>query len=259
MTSSVSVLGCGHMGSALLKGLASSEEFETIGYDITEDTIARIEKFCTRTTTDITEASTADIVVIAVKPDTVPAVLSELSLSSEQTLVTIAAGVTRDFVMSRTNANAVRVMPNLAGQLNEMAAAVSWDHENPTISAMLDELGNYVVIDEAQMDVATALNGSGPAFVYYLIDAMRQQAVEEGLNDTAAKALSIQTFIGAAEMVRAAEKSIDELIDAVCSPNGTTIEGMSVLFSSSVEQQVGEALTAATDRSREISAEVSND
>ncbi|ERG91185.1 MAG: pyrroline-5-carboxylate reductase [Haloquadratum walsbyi J07HQW1] len=255
----VSVIGCGHMGSALLEGLTAAGGYRTIGYDVDPAVLDDVESYCDHTTTDIDAITDADIVALTVKPDIVPTVLAEIDLHAEQTLMTAAAGVERSFVSNQTDATVVRLMPNLAASLREMAAAVAWDEPDPHVETMLSDLGSYVVIDETQMNVATALNGSGPAFVYYLIQAMQMRAVEEGLDKSDAQTLAIQTFIGAAEMVRAADESIDSLIDAVCSPNGTTIEGMNVLFDSNVDTEIGDALTAATERSAELAAEVDHE
>jgi pyrroline-5-carboxylate reductase len=100
--------------------------------------------------------------------------------------------------------------------------------------------------------VATALNGSGPAFVYYLIGAMRTAAVAEGLDPDAASTLAAQTFKGAADTVIQSDESIEDLIDAVCSEGGTTIEGMNVLWDSDVESVLEATLGAAAERSREL-------
>lgn len=248
----VSVIGCGNMGSALIKGLSRSGKYDIIACDLDTDALDRVEAYCSKTTSDSAEAATADIVFVAVKPKYVGDVLDSLELRPDQTLVTIAAGITTDFVEARTDATVVRIMPNLAAETGDMAAAVTWDEVDEDVREMLDDLGEFVEIEEGLMDAATALNGSGPAFVFYLLQAMKEGAVEEGLSPDQAEVLAAQTFKGAAETVLNSEKSVDELIDAVCSPNGTTIEGMEVLWDSDVDASVGEALAAATKRSEEL-------
>lgn len=248
----VSVIGCGNMGSALIKGLSGSGGYDVIASDLDTDALDRVEAYCSKTTTDSAEAAGSDIVIVAVKPQYVGDVLDSLELSPDQTLVTIAAGVTTAFVEERTDATVVRLMPNLAAETGDMAAAVAWDEVDEDVRQMLDDLGEFVEIDEELMDAATALNGSGPAFVFYLLEAMKDGAVEEGLSPEQAEVLAAQTFKGAAETVLNSEKSVDELIDAVCSPNGTTIEGMEVLWDSDADTTVGEALAAATERSKEL-------
>lgn len=255
----VSVIGCGNMGSALIKGLSQSGNHRITGYDIDTDALDAVKPYCQETTTDFADVTDSDVVVIAVKPDTTMKVLDALELSADQTLVTIAAGVSTDIVEEQTAATVVRVMPNLAAETNDMAAAVTWEDVDEDVRVLLEDLGEFVEIEEDLMDVATALNGSGPAFVFYLIKAMQQRAAEEGLDADKAEILTAQTFKGAAETVLRSDEHVDDLIDAVCSPNGTTIEGMDVLFDSDVEAVVGDALTAAAERSAELAAEVDDE
>jgi pyrroline-5-carboxylate reductase len=256
----VTIVGCGNLGSALITGLARTDEHRVTGYDVDADALEAVAPHCHRTTTDLADATDgASVVVVAVKPDVVGTVLDELALSPDQTLVTVAAGVSTAFVKPRTEATVVRIMPNLAAATGDMAAAVTWDRKDPDVAALLETLGEYVEIPEEYMDVATALNGSGPAFVYYLIQAMQRAAMEEGLSPADARTLAAQTFKGAAETVKHSEESLDDLIDAVCSPNGTTIEGMEVLWDSDVEERVGEALHAAARRSRELAEAVEHE
>ncbi|MFB6131957.1 MAG: pyrroline-5-carboxylate reductase [Halanaeroarchaeum sp.] len=248
----VTVVGCGNLGSALLKGLAEHGDHELIGYDVDPDALEGVEPYCARTTTDLESATQSPIVVLAVKPSVIDDVLQSLDLTAAQTLVTAAAGVPKAFVENRTDATVVRIMPNLAAETGTMATAVTWDEPNDDVAELLEDLGEYEVVDEDLMNAATALNGSGPAFVFYFIQAMKSAAVEAGFDPDEAETLSAQTFRGAARTVLESEQTVDELIDAVCSPNGTTIEGMEVLWDSDVESVVGKALFAALDRSAEI-------
>ena len=255
----VTIIGCGNLGSALITGLAKAGNHDVTAYDIDESALERVASYCERTTSDIEEAATSEVVVVAVKPDIVETVLESLELSADQTLVTVAAGVPIDFVDEHTDATVVRIMPNLAAETADMAAAVAWDEVDEDVRALLGDLGEFVEIDEDHMDVATALNGSGPAFVFYFLQAMKRAAVEEGLDDEDAEVLAAQTVKGAAETVLRSDRSVDELIDAVCSPNGTTIEGMEVLWDSDLEAETGDALAAAARRSRELAEEFEHD
>jgi pyrroline-5-carboxylate reductase len=255
----VTVVGCGNMGSAIVKGLARAGNHEVSAADPDTDALETVEPYAAVTATDAAEVTDTDIVFVAVKPHLVGDVVDSLELDADQTLVTIAAGVPVEFVAERTDATVVRIMPNLAAETGDMAAAVTWDEPDTDLAAVLDDLGAFVEIDEDLMDVATALNGSGPAFVFYLLQAMKQGAVAEGLSDEQAETLAVQTFVGAAETVRHDDRSLDELIDAVCSPNGTTIEGMDVLWDSDADEAVADALAAAAERSAELAKESSDD
>jgi pyrroline-5-carboxylate reductase len=254
-----SVIGCGNMGGALVKGLSRSGDHTVTACDVDTRALEALADYCATTTTDPAVAAEADVVFVAVKPDLVGEVLDRLDLSPDQTLVTIAAGVSTDFVERRTDAAVVRIMPNLAAETGDMAAAVTWATVDEDVRDLLSDLGEYAEIDEELMDVATALNGSGPAFVFYFIQALARAGVEEGLDPAQAERLAAQTAKGAAETVLRDDRDVDELIDAVCSPNGTTIEGMEVLWASDFEAVVGEALTAAAERSRELTGEVDHE
>jgi pyrroline-5-carboxylate reductase len=250
-----SVIGCGNMGGAFVKGLSRNGEHSVTAYDVDASARESVAPYCQRTTADIEAAADSEVVVVAVKPGVVGEVLGELDLSPAQTLVTIAAGVPKEFVEERTDATVVRLMPNLAAETGDMAAAVSWDEPDEDVRRLLEDLGEFAAIDEELMDTATALNGSGPAFVFYLLRAMKEAGTEQGLSPDQAETLAAQTFKGAAETVLRSERSVDELIDAVCSPKGTTIEGIRVLRESTADAALEDALVAATERSRELAEE----
>ncbi|MDR5657171.1 pyrroline-5-carboxylate reductase [Halodesulfurarchaeum sp. HSR-GB] len=254
----VSVIGCGHLGSAVIRGLARSGTHEITACDVSEAALAGVSEAADRTTTDLATAAEADVVVLAVKPGTVGAVLDELPLSSDQTLLSFAAAVPVEFLESRTQATVIRGMPNLAAETGTMACAVT-PEATADVAALLADLGEFVEIAEAQMDIATAVNGSGPAFVFYLIKALAAAGVESGLDEADARVLAAQTFKGAAETVLQSEETLESLIDAVSSEGGTTIEGMEVLWDSDVDTVLGDAVRAAEDRSIEISREFQHD
>jgi pyrroline-5-carboxylate reductase len=240
------------MGGALLKGLARTEGYHLTAIDLDPEALAAVEDEADETTDDVGAARDADIVVLAVKPDVAPAVLDDLDLGADQQIVTLAAGLPREFVAERTDASVVRIMPNLAAETGDMAAAATNAGLSDEVRTMLDAVGEFVEVDESLMHVSTAVNGSGPAFAFYLIDAMKQGGIDSGLDPEQAETLAAQTFKGAAETVLRDDRSVDELIDAVCSPNGTTIEGMDVLWDSDADAAVEEAVAAAERRSREL-------
>jgi pyrroline-5-carboxylate reductase len=220
--------------------------------DADPDALAAIEPNVDATTTDVVTARESEVVVLTVKPDVVDAVMADLDLRPGQTLLTFAAGVSREYVDERTDATVVRAMPNLAAGTGDMAAAVT-PNATDEVRTLLSAVGEFVEVDESLLDTATAVNGSGPAFVFYLVGAMKQAAVDGGFEPDQAEVLAAQTFRGAAETVLSDDRSVDELIDAVCSPDGTTIEGMEVLWDSDVEEEVTAAVEAAQRRSAEIS------
>ena len=250
----ISVIGCGNMGGALVRGLSRSGEHTITACDVNEQALDDIEEYCATTTTDIGAAAESTVVFVVVKPDLTETVVDELDLSAEQTLVSIAAGVPTTALEPLTDASVVRVMPNLAAETGDMAAAVTGELTDD-VADILDDVGVFVEVDEAQMHISTAVNGSGPAFVFYFLQAMANAGVAGGLGHDEARTLAAQTFKGAAETVLRSDESIDDLIEDVCSPNGTTIEGMEVLRESTIDETIGDAVAAAERRSRELAGE----
>jgi pyrroline-5-carboxylate reductase len=252
----VTVIGCGNLGSAVVEGLVN-EGHDIVACDKDEGALAALSDGVERTSETAEAVKGADLIVVAVKPEVVGPVLESFDADEGQVVASFAAAVSLGYVRERTDARAVRVMPNLAAEYNEMAAAVTAEGEVPEVVARaLDSLGDFVEIDEELMDIATAVNGSGPAFVFYAMKAMRDAGVEGGLDEEDAGALVAQTFRGAAAIVQNDDRSLDELIDAVCSPGGTTIEGMGVLREADAGRPFTNAVGAAERRSKEITEEL---
>ena len=256
----VSVIGCGNLGSAVVKGLLA-EGYDLVACDKDEDALAALPESdrINKTKDSSVAVQEGEVVILAVKPKVAGAVLDSFELEEGQVLASFAAAVSLEFLRenARGGAQVVRVMPNLAGEYNKMAAAVSPPGEVPeNVQRILGDLGSYVEIDESLMDIATAVNGSGPAFVFYAMKAMKEAGVEGGLDEDAAETLTAQTFSGAAAIVNNDDRSLDELIEAVCSPGGTTIEGMEVLREADAGEPFVEAVAAAERRSEEITEEL---
>lgn len=254
-----SVIGCGNMGGALIRGLARTGNHTVTACDVDQEVLESVSEYCAETTTELSTAAESDVVILAVKPDLAPDIVADLELSESQTLVSIAAGVPTATLEAQTDAAVVRIMPNLAAETGNMAAAITGEEIDDDVEAILEDVGEFVEVDESEMDIATAVNGSGPAFVFYLLKAMKEAGEESGLEPDDAEVLAAQTFKGAAETVLRSEQSLEELIEAVCSPKGTTIEGMKVLRESDVDRSIGEAVAAAEQRSKELSQGVDDE
>lgn len=255
----IGVLGCGNQGSAIVKGLG--EDYTTIGCDRNQEKLDHLDSL-NQTTKDLAELAQAEIIFLTIKPSDVESTLNQLDLNKDQVLVSAAAGIEREFLEKYTKAKVVRLMPNLAAEYNEMATAVTFgDVDKDTkqgLTEILNHLGEVVELEEKYMDLATALNGSGPAFVYYLINSFKQAVEQLGMNKQQAEELVLQTFSGAVTIAEESNQDLSELIEAVCSPGGTTIEGMQELRDSSVEQDIFDAIQATHNKAKEISAEQSD-
>jgi pyrroline-5-carboxylate reductase len=201
----------------------------------------------------------ADVAFVAVKPQHVVQVASEVELGSADTLlVSIAAGVTlaRLEELFKTN-RLVRVMPNTPCLVGLSAAG--WcaglgasDEDRQTVQQLLSAVGLAFELDEKLLDAVTGLSGSGPAFVYVMIEALSDGGVRMGLPRHVATQLAAQTVRGSAEMVLATQQHPAVLKDQVASPGGTTIAGLQALENSAVRAGLIAAVEAATRRSAEL-------
>lgn len=256
------VIGCGNLGSSFIEGLVKSEAFkpgDLTASDPDEDKLKDIKDLGVETTTDNGEAAeNSELIFLAIKPSLVDKVLDDLELNEDNLLVSLAAGVSTDFLSKHTEARIVRVMPNICGSVLEMASAYT-PGENTTpedeklVAEILNRLGKTSKVEEKLMDAVTGLSGSGPAYVFMIIEALKEAGIEFGLSESQSSELSAQTVKGSAELVLNSDESLEELIDTVCSPKGTTIEGVKVLEEEKIQEALKEAVRAATDRSKELS------
>jgi pyrroline-5-carboxylate reductase len=207
--------------------------------------------------------SGADIVIFAIKPQEFDAASQALKgrFLSDQTIVSIMAGVPID-KMQRTLGHAaiVRVMPNTPAAIGEGISVWTATSEvsvtaRERVGSILGAMGREVhVDDEKYLDMATALSGSGPGFVYLLIEAFIDAGVHIGFKRDVAQLLALQTFIGSAKYAETAGKHPATLRNEVTSPGGTTAAGLHVLESSGIRGVIIEAVEAAYERSRELGA-----
>ncbi|WP_184408955.1 pyrroline-5-carboxylate reductase [Xanthomonas sp. 3075] len=207
----------------------------------------------------------ADIWVLAVKPQVMPAVcaqLADLAQTQQPLLVSIAAGITAT-QLQRWSGGAtavIRAMPNTpallgAGVTGLYATACVSDAQRAQATQLLDSAGVTVWIDdEAQMDAVTAVSGSGPAYVFLLAEAMEAAAQQQGLPADTARTLVLQTLLGAARMLTESGDAPDVLRRRVTSPNGTTQAAIETFQAGGFEALAAKAIAAATERGRSLSA-----
>lgn len=258
----IGVIGCGNLGGSLIKGLlksGSSKPKDIIASDPDEEKLSGLSELGVKTTTNNKETiDESDATFIAVKPDLVGEVLEELDASNKKLIVSVAAGVSTDFLEKHTDARVIRVMPNICGRVAEMASCFSLGDKTTKkdkefIKGLLENLGTAFEVDEKLMDVVTGLGGSGPAFVYLVMEGLKDAGTELGLPEETALKLAAQTVKGSGEMVLDSEGDLEELIDMVSSPGGTTIEGVNVLKNRKVLEAFKGAVKAAAQRSEELS------
>lgn len=258
----ISVIGCGNLGESFIEGLLKSksvEASEITASDPDETKLKELEKLGVATDIDNKKAAKeSDTIFLAVKPGLVGEVLDELELTEDKLLVSLAAGVSTGFLEDHTKARVIRVMPNICGSVSEMASAYvpgknATEEDEKLVENILGQMGKTQKVDESLMDAVTGLSGSGPAYIFLLIEALKEVGEELGLSEGEALNLAAQTVRGSGELVMDSDKSLEELVDMVCSPKGTTIEGVKVLKDREVQDAFKEAVRAASKRSKELS------
>lgn len=259
----IGIIGCGNLGSSLVEGFLKSKLLhpeEIVVSDKDKKKIRVLANLKVAGTTDNKKlVKLCDLVFIAVKPDVVESVLNEVkNLSDSKLFVSVAAGVSTKFIEARTNARVIRAMPNICGSVAEMASSFSLGSratkkDEELVERLLGRLGTTFKVDEELMDTVTGLSGSGPAFFYQFMKAMQDAGVELGLPEDVALKLAAQTAKGAAEIVLKSGESIDELTRRICTPKGTTIEGLKVLENMKVADAIKDAVKAAAKRAKELS------
>jgi len=217
-------------------------------------------------------AESSDIIFLSVKPVNLGEILEDIAPSlapgtDSKLIVSVVAGKTTTFI-SETLADAglaapvsvVRTMPNTPALVGQGAIGIYYDHGIPEeklilVRLVMSSIGTVVEVrDEALLNGVTGLSGSGPAYVFLFMDALVKAGVKTGLSEEDAKVLALKTTLGAAELATRSEKSLQELIDMVTSPGGTTIEGLKALRSADFEGIINSAVKAATEKSIELSA-----
>ncbi len=271
--SRIAFIGGGNMAAALIGGMlhdapegarpsivvAEPDEERrrtltlTLDIDTAEDNLAALDG--------------AQLVVLAVKPQTMRSVAEQLGphLAAGQLVVSIAAGVPVDALRGWLGGHEaiVRAMPNTpsmvgCGATGLYAAEAVSREQRSDAESLMRAVGIVQWLDrESQIDEVTALSGSGPAYVFYLMESMQAAGEELGLDADMARLLTLETVYGAAKLALAADDSPAELRQRVSSPGGTTEQAISELESSGVRGAFSRAILASRDRSRELAAKVS--
>ena len=261
----IGFLGAGHMGGAMLRGLAASTPAPALR--IFDAAPGRAEALAAElgAAAAASPAAGCDVVVLAVRPGDLPALLEEMggALSAPAPLLfSIAAGRTTAWLEERLPAGTrvVRAMPNLGVSVGLGAAAYAPGAKATAADLaaarrILSAFGTAVELPEAQLDAVTALSGSGPAFFAYALQAMADGGAALGLAPADAAALALQTMLGTATVLsRPGAPAVADFIAAVATPGGTTAAGKAVLDASDARAVFAETLAAAARRAAELAA-----
>ena len=266
MSRPIGFVGGGVMGEAMIRGLLRRGRVEArqivVSDPVDERRSILSERYLVATTTDNRGlASEVDIVIIAVKPQQIEEVMGDLRerLGSEKLVLSIAAGVPiRRLVEELSHDRVVRAIPNTPAQIGEgmavwTATPAVTDGQRERAAEILAGLGHErYVTDESYLDMATAVSGSGPAYVFLFMEALIDAGVHVGLPRPLARELAVQTILGAAYMAQQSGLHPAELRNQVTSPGGTTAAGLAELESGRLRAVVDQAIQAAYTRSREL-------
>ena len=263
----IAIIGVGNMGEALISGLVvsgSSNPKSIICTDVRESRLDEIKKeYGVQTTENNVEAVAAsDIIVYAVKPQIIAAVLKETAqkLDMSKLVISIAAGVPMAAIESCLNKDLrlIRVMPYIPAAVKEAASAIAAgghasEEDVELAMEIFNSIGKCVFIKENYlMDAITGLSGSGPAYIFLIVDALADAGVKMGLAREEALFLSTQTVLGAAKLLMETREHPGQLKDKVTSPGGTAIAGLATLEEGGLRTTLIHAVEAATNRSKEL-------
>ena len=272
MDKKIAFLGAGSMAEALISGLVarigSRPANIWVNNRSNDSQLERLQKeYGVIPSRDMPSMlKGAEVVIIAVKPKDVLAALTQAKehLNKDMLLISVAAGISTASLKSIIDLDIpiIRAMPNTSAAVGKSATALSGnefvkDKDKQLAKEIFGTVGMAVYTDENQMDAVTGLSGSGPAYIYYLIEAMQLSAEQIGLKPEDAQKLIIQTLMGAAEMVHTSDKTPLTLRMEVTSPGGTTEAGIRVLEEKGVRNALIECIQTATNRSSEMGIELS--
>lgn len=262
----IAILGAGVMGGSLLSALLRSGHPPAdlvLSDRMVQTTRTLAEEYAVGVAPVAEAAAGAAIVVLAVKPQDMSGLLAEIheSIGTETLVISIAAGISTEYLENRLPANTgvVRVMPNTPAQVDEAMSVLSAGrHCTPEHLAQAERLlsafGKVIILDEKHQDAATAISGSGPAYIFYVTEAMIEAGVLLGLPRSTATEMVVQTLYGAATMIRETGEHPSILREQVSSPGGTSVAALRALEDHKVRAAFMTAIEAAARRSHELSA-----
>ena len=266
---SIGFVGAGNMAEAMIRGLLRGKVFapgQVTASAPREDRRRELsEKYSIRMTQENREAASQSIVVLSVKPQILSRVLDEISdsIRAESLVISIAAGVPVAAIQAklRTGTRVVRAMPNTPALVDAAATAIAGgEHAQESdlddAKKIFDAVGLTVVLDETLLDAVTGLSGSGPAYVFLILEALSDAGVKVGLSRRTSQLLAAQTLLGSAKLLLETNEHPGRLKDMVTSPGGTAITGLHTLENGGVRTTLMNAVEAATQRSRELGADL---
>ncbi len=261
MNKKIGFIGCGKMASAIIGGVISSKFVDADCITASEISVEAAEekskKLGIKVVTNNNElVKNSDIIFVATTPNFVEGVLNEIkdSVTQDKLVVSIAAGITTNFIQNilPENTRVVRVMPNTPALICEGMSGITGGKSATKddvefVKQLLSNIGKCIVVEESQIDIVTAISGSGPAFYYKVINEIARAGEKLGLDYEKSLTLSIQTAIGSAKMLLNSDKSAEELIASVATKGGCTRVGVDFMD----EEKTNELFYNLIDKTRE--------
>jgi len=270
MVKKIAFIGAGSMAEAIIAGMVNKNVLESEKIFVAnKENEARLEELKAKyniigNTNKEEVIQDADVIFFATKPyDMESAILDTKEyIQPHHLVISVVAGVSTDFITDRIGKKVavIRSMPNTSATIGYSATAITkgkfaTDNHVSLAEKLFKAIGAVSVVEEDKMHIVTGISGSGPAYVYYLVEAMEKAALEEGLDEETAKQLITQTIIGAGNMLKNAKEPVSVLRENVTSPNGTTAAGIRTLGAYNFQEAVVNCVKSATNRSRELGEE----
>lgn len=267
MSKKIAFIGAGSMAEAIISGIVRAQIMKKGKIVATnKSNRKRLEslekKYQIQPLMDKEEVMLdADIIILSTKPyDLKDAVESiKAYIKPNQLIISVIAGISTDHisVLIESDVPVVRAMPNTSASIGYSATAISagkyaTDEHLGEAEELFNTIGTTTIVGEADMHTVTGISGSGPAYIYYLVDAMEKAAIESGLDKDIAMDLITQTVVGAGEMLKQSGESADDLRRKITSPAGTTHAGIESLQKNDFQKAVMECVKSARDRSIEL-------
>jgi len=257
----IGFIGAGNMATALIRAIRTDKKYIIIASDKSKSKINKAKKeLKIHTANNKTLVKKSKIIFLCVKPKDMNQALKEIKpLTKNKIIVSIAAGFKISSIekIIGKNRKIVRVMPNINCIVGEMAAGYSYNKnveksDKKIINNLLNKSGLALEVSENKLDIVTALSGSGPAFVAYLINNFANLSAKYGLSKDIAYKLAIQTFFGTGKLLKETRINPEELIKMVSSKKGTTVAGLEQLKKLKIKKIIEKTIKAAYKRSKEL-------
>jgi len=263
----IGFIGCGNMASAIIDGIIKNEIVDEKDINIFDIFYPAVEKVSSKHNVNLCESASdivanSDAVILAVKPNIIASVLEEINTALEESstlIISIAAGKTIDFIRNSISHDnrIIRVMPNINAKVGEAISAYTANADATKEDKVLCEklfggVGQVMYLEEELFPLFGVIGGCTPAFTYMFIDSLARAGVKNGMKKETALFVASQAVLGSAKMVLESKHHPWELVDKVCSPGGTTIEGVTSLQNDGFEKSVLNAVNKAIEKDKKL-------